>query len=875
MVMVRVTYKVTFETLSELHVGSGSSENHAADREGDASGEMALVVIDTHEKPWIPGSTLKGAFRANSDGWGERLFGQAHAKGADFARGDLTFFGLSLNSSVSPVPKVRTAVDPGTGASAARKLFAQEYVPIGSRFTGEIILDCLEDRLKESQSAVLRSLNRFSRAEGISIGAGKADGLGRIRLTNVEAFVKKLGATGWSTATKETVTCKPDMDEDWTSIELDCPGPYLVFGKKDDVLDSDGEEREITFPERTGKLPRLFPTGVAGALRARALWLAECAALQRGELLEATAITVKTSAGDLERTVVQRLCGDEGYRASMAMKVELLAEAGKTPVETSHPAGPLDPLLQAPRDGGLHRRKADSGVRIRLSLRMWRKEAAQDEHDLFTALTEDIRINGLALGLGTVKGFGWFGITPTAPTKGTPARGLTTVLPKDKENSLPDRTITLPYRQVEVAPETVGMPELVVQAAHKARNLHAKPLPDGLSGWVDVSWCFETPMLVGDTQPTTQPVKLSNGEMTPKGAVLRNPQMINKLAVIPGTTLRGTIRNLIETVTSARIGPHRMNEYDFPEPRKPNDRREDFPLRAIAEKFQTSRAHNPGFTRDFTPDFAQALLGFISPDTGDLDPEEHAALHLKSRISFGWASARSGLDAEASQKVHRVLLASPDPTSVFMDHVGRRVYPVTSDSLQTVARRIEHQPSGKNDKMPSYLRFLHPKADQPLVFRGRIKFQNVTEVELGALMWAITLGMSPGSRHMIGMARALGAGRCYAADLKMEVKRNDGTSVTRSDTTLSAQFGPDGGLAQTYVTAFNNWLTKNGLRNHGFQERLVAANPAFGDAMERACGGFAYQTNQILRSLPKKRDSIARSNGGAGGKGRLAAVLRR
>lgn len=874
MVKVRVVYKVTFETLSELHVGSGLATSEQFDK--DSETEVARIVLDVRGKPWIPGSTLKGAFRAQSDVQDLRLFGKPHAKGAEFARGDLTFSGLSLSSYGPVEPKVRTAVDPGTGASAARKLFAQDYVAIGSRFTGDIVLECSEERLRDAKAAFMRSLNRFSRAEGVAIGSGKADGLGRMRLIEVDSLVQKLGPSGWSAATKESVNRTPDKDEDWISIELDCPGPYLVFGKKGKVLDADGEEREVTFAERTGKLPRLFPTGVAGALRARALWLAECAALQKGEPLETTAISVKTSAGSADLTVVQRLCGDEGYRASMAMKVEMVLEAGKTPIETSHPAGPLDPLLQAPRDGGLHRRKADSAVRIRLSMRMWRKTAEQDEQDLFAALTDDLQANGLALGLGTVKGFGWFGIKATPPTEVNPKRVMTTTLPKDKENSLPDRAITLPYRQVEVAPETVGMPEQVVQSAHKAHTLHSKPLPDGLSGWVDVSWCFETPMLVGDTQPTTHPVRLSNGEMTPTGAVVRNPQMINKVPVIPGTTLRGTIRNLIETVTSARIGPHRMNDYDFPLPRKPNDRREDFPLREIAESFQTSWAHNPGFTREFTPDFAQALLGFISPDTGDLDPEEHAALHLKSRVSFGWAWARSGLDAEASQKLHRVLLASPDPTSVFMDHVGRRVYPVTSDSLQTVAKRIEHQPSGRNDKMPSYLRFLHPKADQRLVFRGRIRFHNVTEVELGALLWAITLGMSSGSRHMIGMARALGAGRCFAADLKMQVARNDGASVTRSDTPQAAQFGPDGGVAQTYVNAFNSWLTKHGLRNHGFQERLMAANPAFGDAMEQGCGGFAYQTNQTLRSLSKKRDAIARANGGGlPNKGRLAAMMKR
>jgi CRISPR/Cas system CSM-associated protein Csm3 (group 7 of RAMP superfamily) len=866
MVMKRCIYRLTVQTLSELHVGTGATELKAVGREGES--EHATIVTDSNTKPWIPGSTLKGAFRANTRVRAEQLFGEAHRNGAAFARGELTFFGFSLVQSTDLTPKVRTAVDAGTGASAARKLFAQDYVAVGTSFFGDVVLECPSDRFVEAKAAFETCLRTFARVEGVAIGSGKADGLGRIRLIKGEASVQELTRTGWTEGKAETARIEPADDQEWTSIEFDCPGPYLVFGS---VEGGGPEKPQVTLPERVGTLPRMFPTGVAGALRARAQWLAACAALRRGQMLEDTAISVKTSSGQAERTVVQRLCGAEGYRASMAMKVELLAEAGVSPVETSHPAGPLDPLLQSPLEGALHRRKADCGVRIRLSLRMWREKASQDEHDLFNSLIEDVTTNGLSLGLGTTKGFGWFGMGATTPSTTdqaitSQARALNTTLSQERKAKMPDHAITLPYRQVEVDPDLIGMPEPAVIAAHKARNLHSVPMPDGHCGWVDVSWCFETPMLVGDSKP---------------GSNERNPQVIKGVPVIPGTTLRGAIRNLLETATSARLGSHRMNNYDFPQPRKANDQRTDFPLRRATEEWQKSEKHKQAFDRKFTPDFVQALLGFISPETGDLDPEEHAALHLKSRISFGWAWARSGLDRKASLEPHQLLLASPDPTSVFMDHVGRRIYPATADNAQVVASRIAMPRANPNGNMISKLRFLHPKPNEPLVFRGRIRFHNVTEVELGALLWAVTLGMSPGSRHMIGMARALGAGRCFAADLKMQVSRNDGRDCGRTHSAQAECFGTDGMLAQTFVTAFNAWLTNNGLRTHGFQERLAAADPAYGAALAGE-KGFAYQTSQTLKNSLRdgqgnpKRKAIARSNGGGmGGAGRLAAMMKR
>lgn len=892
MVKVRVVYKVTFETLSELHVGSGEVKPRKASANDEPQGELALFVEDVSGNAWIPGSTLKGAFFANSEGQFKRLFGQPHKKDVLFAQGELTFFGLKTSQSgLTKKDKVRTAVDVGTGASAARKLFAQNYVFKGAKFIGDIVLQCTPDRLDAAKAEVLTCLNRFARDEGIPIASGKADGLGRIRLKEVKATEQQLGTDGWSEVSPLSISLSKDADENWGErFDLLCSGPYMVSGEV--MEDGTGvKTHKVTHAERINDAPRLFPTGVAGALRARALWLAELQAMQTGRTLEDTVKLVNTSAGEKPLNVVQRLFGDEGYRASVAMKVEQGSEVSHK--ATQHPAGPLDPVLQLPKTvpvgereakGALHKRNADSGVRLRLSLRMWRNAAAQDEHDLLKLLKEDIKTNGLPLGLGTAKGFGWFGIEPTPSTAPKVNRAINTKLNPERAKKLPAPEITLPYRQIEVDPEKIGLPEEVVMNAFEAGSLLSKPLPDGLSGWVDVSWCFETPMLVGDTSKAGPNLRFTDKTAVPLGLELRAPQMLGDDAVIPGTTLRGAMRSLLEAATSARLGDRRMSVYRLDD----GDERKDWPFKSKKEKWRALRDHNPDYDENFIPDFVDALFGFISPDSGALTPDLHKRLHLKSRLAFGWAKLVSDYDEEASNVVHRAVMLSPRVGSVFMDHVSRRVYPATAATAAEIyAGLAKSLPKPNPDKKAkdettvSCLRFLHPDGQSPLVFRGRIRFHNVTQVELGALLWAITLGMGSGMRHMIGTARAFGAGRCYADDLTLQVNRHDTEPPERSDASAAAQFGPDGTLAKTYVDAFNKWLTSSGLRTHGFQERLAAADPAYGEELARQSGGLGYQTNEGLkRSLKdadgKKRRNIAQANGGGyEGKGRLAAMMKR
>lgn len=71
---------------------------------------------------------------------------------------------------------------------------------------------------------------------------------------------------------------------------------------------------------------------------------------------------------------------------------------------------------------------------------------------------------------------------------------------------------------------------------------HGRPIPCGLSGEIEVEWIFDQPVLVGG----------SRGEEGSSFASLPDEEGRN-VPVIPGGTVRGLVRSLLEVATSARM----------------------------------------------------------------------------------------------------------------------------------------------------------------------------------------------------------------------------------------------------------------------------------------------------------------------------------
>ena len=225
----RITGKLT--TKSPLHIGSGTAR--AADEDekklcSDELNQISDVVRDFEDKPYLPGSSLKGAIRmyllhifqgfnaniADHQNWHdedwigtdsdqeahikklrtegsmlEKLFGTAvHAGKIDFWDAPLTstLAGTQFNGKKGWSDKRKTyftqsvAIDPTTGAAEAHKLYSFDLVPKGMAFSFDITGQNLSDA---ELGLLLFGLHAFnSEIYPVTLGAMSARGFGRFEL---------------------------------------------------------------------------------------------------------------------------------------------------------------------------------------------------------------------------------------------------------------------------------------------------------------------------------------------------------------------------------------------------------------------------------------------------------------------------------------------------------------------------------------------------------------------------------------------------------------------------------------------------------------------------------------------------------------------
>lgn len=105
------------------------------------------------------------------------------------------------------------------------------------------------------------------------------------------------------------------------------------------------------------------------------------------------------------------------------------------------------------------------------------------------------------------------------------------------------------------------------------------------------------------------------------------------------------------------------------------------------------------------------------------------------------------------------------------------------------AERAGHQRQVEAQQK-SPLRFLAPQGPDGGRFVSRIRLHNVTKAEAGAILWALDFGGRKDCRHLLGRAKAFGAGRLQAAEVSLTGEWNDtGEPVGQADTAaLTAAF---------------------------------------------------------------------------------------
>lgn len=803
------------KAIEPLHIGTGASERHLDD-DGEHH-NLALCAFATGGYGWIPGSTLKGTLRrlatatteAANTGIVDLIFGTAH--GETGQKGRLTCHGAKTSAPVNPIVLRQTAVDAGTGASEANKLYQRQWFPENTTF--HTVLDLAEaDTLVED--ALLRCLAQFADQAGVPMGRNKSDWCGALVLDGDVSIERQiLTSDGWSTAStdRRKLTAPKSIDA-LATITLMCPGPYHSFSFKT------ATKREIskTRRRRSGDL-EIPASGVSGALRKRAEWLLETLPVSEkpGTRL------VSTTSGDTPLTVVQRLFGAEGYRGSLNIRT-IVVNGGQSQEVTSVP---IDRFAAMPMATGPFNTEAHIGVELSVLMTPFRA-LESEERAFLDRLISDVEQRGIRLGKNSARGFGWFHSSNQLPLPkmmtiedeivamrldGTADHEIRAMLTsrhgiKKKEaraifqkldfpiifsrETAPSEKVTLPYRHIAYDHKKMGTPEKPVQDAFDEGNLHSVPIPEAFCGEIDVSWTFYRPMAVLDQGRDSD------------GNTNRSPISMGSKWVIPGASVRGNLRSILEAVTSARMT--RVNWGAGKHPHRWGGK----------SQYDQVRANANQMTQDhlFQPDFVQTLFGFVNVnDKMALNVSgQHKKLLLKSRVLFDVAWGPETNKVAAIRR--HFFTGGPNPSSRIYSHFGWKRYPVDDDPdhMDYMFRTSTGSPAMRVD-----FSMLEASAARPLVFRGRIAVHNVTKAELGALLWAITWDGDDRRRHKIGFCKPFGAGVCQARQLSLSMRPNAGGTV---------RLGSDG--IDPFLQAFRDYLSTQGLLTaQSYEELLASAEP--------------------------------------------------
>jgi CRISPR/Cas system CSM-associated protein Csm3 (group 7 of RAMP superfamily) len=433
---MRVDFTAPLKTLSPLHVGTGLFAQHPSvlGKDGGEKPQVALLQRDDKKFPLIPSTSIKGMLRRLAEEiWGKdagevkALFGEiSHTAAQTGSQGLLTVFMAQRSGAVpcaSAMPyfikddpgvfvAARTAIDPVSGTAADNKLFFQEMVAPGSLFTLRCRLDTYRQR-KDSLppetliEAVLRILSALSHHHGVAVGKGQADGLGRLQLQKDDLQVNQflINDDGDFTSKPLSVKFPQPTDRDVVSrvtLCLFCEGPFVIIDSSHDrrkVQDSTDNVPHIRSQRQNDKLPLILGTSLSGALRARALWLDRLALLNNGN----DSASIESGSG-----VVERLFGSLDQRSLISI-ADLTVEEASPMQQTSVK---LDRFSAAPIDGALFSTQGFAGVRLSVTLTLENRGGDNNERveneDTFKRLIQDLCAEGLELGHGSNKGFGWF-----------------------------------------------------------------------------------------------------------------------------------------------------------------------------------------------------------------------------------------------------------------------------------------------------------------------------------------------------------------------------------------------------------------------------------------------------------------------------------
>jgi CRISPR/Cas system CMR subunit Cmr4 (Cas7 group RAMP superfamily) len=463
----RRIYSFSLTATGPLHLGTGEYQAFASKQGGNEENASYAKICRDHEGlPFIPASSLKGALRQRGVDLGlenkagfAALFGEITAKAGiktgDEANGAM---GLMLlhgrpskeKTGVEDAPyarqlslkntflAARTSIEPATGTAQDHRLYFQEMLPAGHvfEFTATVVAGGLRseqdaEKIKAAKArvqarldaacGVLETILDSIAASPLHLGRGKADGNGELAIKDGRILKQhyELNAHGdLVPVVQAPLDARPDetggngsagfAKVQIQTFKLHCTGPFLIMDSSvstgrdthDPARDKSASGPQIKAQNMGANTPLVLGSSIAGVLRSRAGWLAarEMHALS-GEEREAMG------------RAVSFLFGETGFAALCVLRALKVENAEPMDITSLR----IDRFTGAPVDGALFTTRAFCGVGLSFALHLTSRPAARMAdggmaavEKLYEALCKDVRENGLMLGAGTNKGFGWF-----------------------------------------------------------------------------------------------------------------------------------------------------------------------------------------------------------------------------------------------------------------------------------------------------------------------------------------------------------------------------------------------------------------------------------------------------------------------------------
>ncbi len=351
---IRIDGKLTAR--SNLHLGSGLTTSRPGlkitegKRKGDDP-EIAAVAVDHQDRPYLPGTSLKGVLRAWLEEHGlagaiAQLFGFEDKDRKSSAGGKAEFHDAFIDDAAQPAttgvnapywcPKRRTgvtasvAIDRYTRTASDKRLFHREYVPPGVTFDVTITGQDLDD---DEIALLLLALRAFAAGDPVTLGSDTADGWGRFTWESETLRVlDPAGLPTWLASKKSGYEgLPPASDVVRTEIDATVLSLQKRYGGRNDstipialsiefsgpfLINDPSRTRTDDEPTKPNHAPRvdaedrplLPPSALRGVLRARAERIARTLGVECCDPNSPSACQLQLRPDEEPAEALQQLC---------------------------------------------------------------------------------------------------------------------------------------------------------------------------------------------------------------------------------------------------------------------------------------------------------------------------------------------------------------------------------------------------------------------------------------------------------------------------------------------------------------------------------------------------------------------------------------